>query len=278
MLPALAVLVGYSDETKSEQHVYQAASLWVNVAVAWSATRSHRAAKATDCRATALTLPGMIAGMITGVAISNFMKGEALKWALVLFIWAFSSHLVISIWRKKVKHAAVGASTTALSGRAVLASIESPGAGLSHPEAVVTQAQAVPPGAGGAPKRRGWGWFAGIGAFTGVPSGILGIGGGILLVPLLQLLGRVDLRRSISVSASVMWVSSLVGAILKTATLHEHGHTIEEAFWYAGPIGLTAMVGSRIGAKLTHKLPTVPLKLLIAAILSAAGARMAGLF
>ncbi|MCZ7632899.1 MAG: sulfite exporter TauE/SafE family protein [Phycisphaerales bacterium] len=50
--------------------------------------------------------------------------------------------------------------------------------------------------------------FAAIGLVTGFLAGFLAIGGGIVLVPLLQIAARVPLRNAIATSAAVMWLTA----------------------------------------------------------------------
>ncbi|MFI4898876.1 MAG: sulfite exporter TauE/SafE family protein [Phycisphaerales bacterium JB059] len=120
-----------------------------------------------------------------------------------------------------------------------------------------------------------------IGAFTGLLAGFLGIGGGLVMVPLLQFLARIPLRLCIATSAAVMWLTALVGAIAKLATLSQH--TIEgvplhlaDALALALPMGVGARVGAANGATITHRIRLPLLRVAIATLLAGAGARMAG--
>jgi len=121
-----------------------------------------------------------------------------------------------------------------------------------------------------------------IGAFTGLLAGFLGIGGGLVMVPLLQFFARVPLRLCIATSAAVMWFTALVGAVAKLATLSGHkiaGEALHvtDALELALPMGIGAIVGAAIGATVTHRIRLPLLRLAIAAVLAGAGARMAGL-
>lgn len=121
-----------------------------------------------------------------------------------------------------------------------------------------------------------------IGIFVGAVSGYLGIGGGILLVPLLQISG-LPLRHAIAGSAGVMWISSIIGASMKLYTLpsitypapNDSVHlTISEAMGFAIPIGVGALIGAYLGAWIAHKIKLPHLKLVIALILAVASVRM----
>jgi len=115
-----------------------------------------------------------------------------------------------------------------------------------------------------------------IGATTGVLAGLLGIGGGIVMVPLMILTARVPVRRAVAASAWVMQVTAPAGAIVKLWTLGEHGQSWTEALYLAVPMAVGAMVGATVGAGLTHSLKLPYLRLAIAVILAGASAKLAG--
>lgn len=121
--------------------------------------------------------------------------------------------------------------------------------------------------------------IATVGLSVGVISGYLGIGGGILLVPLLSLT-KLPLRHAIAGSAGAMWVASIMGAGMKLYTLpgielSDGTHLrVMDAVWFAIPMGLGALVGAYLGAMLAHKLKLPHLKLAIALILAIASVKM----
>jgi uncharacterized protein len=112
-----------------------------------------------------------------------------------------------------------------------------------------------------------------VGLFVGTISGYLGIGGGILLVPLLSLT-KLPLRHAIAGSAGAMWISSIIGASMKFATLPGLGLSMTDALYFALPMGAGALVGAYLGAMLAHKLKLPHLKLIIALILAVASIKM----
>lgn len=119
------------------------------------------------------------------------------------------------------------------------------------------------------------GLLAGIGGVTGLVGGLLGIGGGIVMVPLLQILARTPLRLAIGASSAVMVLTALVGSALKVWGLPSHGYRFTDALLLAAAMGPTAVVGSLIGARLTHTLPIKAVRLIISLLLLTAAARMA---
>ena len=124
-----------------------------------------------------------------------------------------------------------------------------------------------------------WWKIAIVGLFVGCISGYLGIGGGILLVPLLNMT-KLPLRHAIAGSAGAMWVASLIGATGKMALLPtielQDGSRLEimDAVWFAVPMGLGAVFGAYLGAVLAHKLKLPHLRLAIALILAVASIKM----
>lgn len=120
-------------------------------------------------------------------------------------------------------------------------------------------------------------------AVTGGSAGLLGLGGGVLQVPLLQVLCRVPLRQAIATSSTVICITAVIGAGLKLATLHHEHESAADAFVMALPMMPTAIVGGLLGARLTHGLPLRWVRAAIAVILAVsayrlalAGGRMAG--
>lgn len=96
---------------------------------------------------------------------------------------------------------------------------------------------------------------ASIGAVTGTTSGLLGIGGGILSVPLTLTVCRLPLRQCIAASAIAMVFSAPLGATLKVATLGAHGVAWTNAVVMAMGLAPAALLGGYIGAGLTYRLP-----------------------
>ena len=114
-----------------------------------------------------------------------------------------------------------------------------------------------------------------VGAVTGLVAGLLGIGGGVLMVPMLQIFARLPLRQAIGTSSAVMVVTAAVGATIKFATLHTHGLDMGDAAILVLALGPAAFVGGRIGAMLTHRLPLQTVRVAISALLLIAAARLA---
>lgn len=115
-----------------------------------------------------------------------------------------------------------------------------------------------------------------IGVATGMVAGLLGIGGGVLMVPMLQVFCKLPIKNAIGTSSAVMVLTAVVGASLKLGTLGpEHGRSVVNALIIAAALSPTAFIGARIGATLTHKLPLQAVRLVVSIALLIVAARMA---
>ena len=85
-----------------------------------------------------------------------------------------------------------------------------------------------------------------VGAGIGLLSGIIGVGGGIFLSPLLILLGWADAKRTAAASAAFIWINSVAGL---------YGHLLKRSVDWSGLLWLVAaafaggLVGSWLGAE-----------------------------
>ena len=105
-------------------------------------------------------------------------------------------------------------------------------------------------------------------------EGLLGIGGGAIAVPLAQMIMRLPIRNAIAASASVMAITAGIGAVLKLATLSQHGELWTNGIILALILAPTSILGGHIGAGLTHTLPTRVVRGVFALIMIAAAARL----
>jgi len=106
-------------------------------------------------------------------------------------------------------------------------------------------------------------------------SGLLGIGGGIVMVPLQRRVLGTPLRMAIANSATTMVVLTLFGATAKNYAVTSEGL----APWWK-PCGIaavlipTAFVGAGFGGRLTHILPVRSVRLVFLIVLGVLGVRM----
>ncbi len=119
-----------------------------------------------------------------------------------------------------------------------------------------------------------WPRAAPAGGIMGFAAGMLGIGGGIIGIPIMQATCRLPLRQCIGASSAVMTLTAIVGASLKIGTIPEHGFPISDALLLAALLAPTAVIGGRVGAGLTHKLPLPVVQTVLIALIAVSVWRM----
>jgi uncharacterized membrane protein YfcA len=103
-----------------------------------------------------------------------------------------------------------------------------------------------------------------IGLVAGFFSALLGVGGGIIVVPALVLAARYPQRRAAAISLAAIGIIALVGAVSYAA----HGFVKPGA---AAVVGLPATAGAVAGAALQQRLSTKVLALAFAGLLAGIG-------
>lgn len=228
IIPAMIV---YLDMTVTggyrghDQHLVQAAAMITNVFVAAPSVLAHWRARAIMKPVVVLLVPSALAGIITGVAISNssaFAQENGVYLGLVLA--GFLAYVVFY-------------NTCRLFQKTDF-------------ETGFDENQRLPT----------WKVLA-VGLPMGLMAGLLGVGGGAICVPLQQFVLRLPLRRAIANSATTIVFSSLLGATYKNLTLSGHDITIGASLRLAALLIPTAIVGSYVGGKLTHLVPKQALRL-----------------
>ena len=98
-----------------------------------------------------------------------------------------------------------------------------------------------------------------VGILVGTLSGFFGIGGGMILVPILMLIG-IDIKVAIGISIVQMVFSSLFGSYLN----HKKGSLVMgEGIW----VGVGGFVGGAIGGYVSNMVPEKILQMLFLALL-----------
>ncbi len=217
LIPALNEVFG------TRQHLHQASAMILNFFVVSSATWGHRQAGAVCPRIVKITIPSAVASVIVGVQLSELpiFQGEQQRYltgALGLF-------LLVS--------AGIHA------GKLLSAQRPAPN-GTFEPDKMSSLRVAFL-----------------VGVPTGLVSGLLGVGGGLIAVPAQHLLLGIPLRQAIGNSAATICGLSLIGAALKNYhwwAAHDHGSFAPLVI--AAIVVPTAVLGGLIGSRLTHTLPT----------------------
>jgi hypothetical protein len=108
---------------------------------------------------------------------------------------------------------------------------------------------------------------AGFGVFVGVGSGLLGVGGGIFMVPFLVYAAGLDQHSAAATSLLVILPTAISGAL----SLHQRGMRT------LGPglrLGALGAAGSALGVALALQLPEATLRVVFAAVLALVGLRL----
>jgi uncharacterized protein len=106
-----------------------------------------------------------------------------------------------------------------------------------------------------------------IGLIAGFFSTLFGVGGGIVIVPLLLLVGGWEMRSATATSLAAIGITATAGVI----TYIVHGQ-VRPA--YAALVGIPAMFGAFGGTALQQRLPVRTLSFLFAVLLVAIAVRM----
>lgn len=111
-----------------------------------------------------------------------------------------------------------------------------------------------------------------VGVVAGVMSGLLGIGGGLIVVPILTGWLHVPIKRAIGTSLLAVLVTASVGVVTETLVAPSNLH------WRAaGVLAAAAVAGAWMGTRLLARIPSMLLARLMALVLVAAALRMSGL-
>jgi len=114
-----------------------------------------------------------------------------------------------------------------------------------------------------------------VGVTVGLVAGLLGVGGGIVSVPLQQRLLRIPLRIAIAIAAVTIIPLSVIGACLKNQQLvAHHGFELRESLFLAAILIPTAIAGGFVGGRLTHSLPLRVIRAAFAVLMLVAALRM----
>lgn len=109
--------------------------------------------------------------------------------------------------------------------------------------------------------RQAWIFGLPVGALLGFLSGLIGIGGGIFLSPLLLLMRWVNAKESAAAASFFIVVNSLAGLM---------GHWQKGVFQLEGllPLGIAVFLGGQLGSRLgAYRLPQVSLQRVLAGLI-----------
>ncbi|MBI0583200.1 MAG: sulfite exporter TauE/SafE family protein [Methanomassiliicoccus sp.] len=182
-------------------------SLVLNLVTAASASVVYYRSKLIDLKTAVAFIPGICLGALAGGAIGNFVDPTLLMWLFALFLIGAGARMVYTLWEKKA------------------------------------EAETCPIGFS-------MGMYATIVAFSfavGVLSGLLGVGGGIVIVPFLLFICKYPMKNSAGTASFIVIFSSLFGVIG-----HSAFGTLDLALIASGSVAV--FIGASIGARLTVKM------------------------
>ncbi len=119
------------------------------------------------------------------------------------------------------------------------------------------------------------------GFVTGFIAGLLGIGGGIIMVPVLSIVMGFNMRRVVGTTSAIM-VFTATGGIIAYILGGIHATGLPPySFGYINLIQLTLLAGlsipmAQVGVKVSHKLPEKQLKYIYVALMFYIGLKMIG--
>ena len=237
MIPAMVWIFSSLVVRPESVHQYQAAAMIVNFLLAGTAVIRHVQAKAIYVGVWKYMAPAAIIGVALGVIVSrqHIFTGGNQHYMRIVF-GAFMIYVAgYNLWKLQR-----GSSE-----------------GVSSQEADSAR----------------WTKKAGVGLPIGFAAGLLGIGGGALAVPALQMVLRLPLRNAIATSATMIFSIAWFGAIMKNTLLGGDG-TVVRSLILAGILAPTAMIGGYIGGRLTHKLPLKLVRIAFIALMLVAAWKM----
>jgi len=220
-------------------HLAQAASMNVTIFVAIPASIRHWKLGGINVQAVRHIVPFGVVGILLGVTASIWIPNDWLGWIFGLFLvyvfWANLQRLLRSNGQR------------------------------DGDEGAATSVTRVRCGA--------------VGSLAGFGAGLLGIGGGLITVPLSQLICRMPLRQCIATSSTVMVFTAIVGATFKDITLPDVPGIAGDITWYT-PLEIsvwlipTCLIGSWIGARLTHVMPLKTVRAIFLVLVAVAAVKM----
>ncbi len=215
-------------------HAYMAAGMTVNVAVSIPAAWRHHRAGAVNTGILSRLILSHLLAIITGVQISNMLTGGALQVCLAVAL------MLYCFWNLRM---------------------------LARPRRRTFDGK-------GRVERSGTPRLVFCGFSTGLLGGLLGLGGGFLLVPLLQLICNLRLKNAIATSSAVLCITAGVGSVLKLATLYQHGQSVMYALSLAACMAPTGVLGGWLGAKWVHKMPVSAVRLVMTGLIMLAATKI----
>jgi len=202
-------------------------SLVLNLITSVSAGYIFYRKKMIDFKTSLIFVPGICIGALLGGALGNFVDATALLWIFVFFLFGVGARMIYTYWEKGQVE---GACPTGFSGKMyVLISV--------------------------------------VGFGIGLLSGLLGVGGGILIVPFMVYVCKYPTKWAAGSSHLIISFSALFGIIGHSA----FGSLDIPLILVAG---VAVLIGGNLGARTSMKLKTGAMKAGLGLIMWALGAQL----
>jgi len=239
LLPALSIFFAHRHPPEY-QHLYQGAAMIMNFFVAIPAVLAHRKKGTFLPAILKYLIPAALLSMVLGVTCSNLplFQGPGaiyLKKLLGLFLLYVMGY---NAYRLFIQN--------------------------RFPDVTPEIAQTISP----------WKTSLGIGFPMGFSGGLLGIGGGILGVPLQQVFLKIPLHRAVANSSATIVCISLLGALYKASTIPASLGRPLAAAKFAVLIIPTSIIGGYLGARLIYILPRTLVRFIFSLLMLYAGLRL----
>lgn len=246
-IPAMTEALG------PNQHVYQAAAMIVNFFVATPAVLHHYTVGAIDRAMIRRLIPLAALSVLAGVGLSELPlfhdAGEAKLRGL------FGGFLLFLSLYELLRSGSRGRAATL-------------------PPVVETADATVSAGNGGGGVPPRWTFASMVAIPSGLIAGALGVGGGLLAVPLQKRFLGVPIRTAIANSSAVIIATSAVGAVAKNYACYVESGGSLEPFVLAAVLIPSAAAGSMLGSRLVHRVPVQVLRISFFLLLLAASIRL----
>jgi len=226
IVPTLSIALGHDVKTAT------AASLIAVIATSLSASPRYIKSGIADRRLALVLLVGAALGGLTGGVTSGFLDSRILALAFAVLLTAVAIQML-----RQIRHPRLRRPPDDEPGSGFASSYVEPTSGKT----VVYQARRIGPGVA-------------VSFFAGNVSGLLGVGGGVINVPTMNVLMHVPIRVATTTSTYMLAATAAASAIVRLADGQVDPLLV-------APVALGVMVGARLGARISMRFSQNALRL-----------------
>lgn len=238
MIPSLLIVIGDKFAGPGSIHLYQLASLVTAVCLSTSAVLQHHRARRVVWPIVKSAAPLALVGVFIGTVIAALFVGERAQHLRRAFGVVMILVVGVNTWRRQIGDASARRTSCPM-----LRDVRLSGFAVGMP--------------------------------AGTLAGLLGIGGGVVAVPVQNLAFGVRLPFAIANSACLIIVVAAAAAVSKSLAIAAMPELNVLDGWYlAAGLVPGALVGASVGARLTHVLPTGILRAAFDVLLVIAGVKL----